>query len=350
MSAVTVRRRFTVPDGNGSPWTGKEGSLAWAVCKDADTGADLSPLPTFHEYGSLGKYYVDIPLGNDQNFTGLVSFPSGSAESYYDIDIDYADVITPATAAEIDTQLSGTHGTGAWGANGAGSQLVTITATVASAAMPGVRVEALAGTVVIAVGTTDGDGEVVFQLDPGTYAIRLTLAGYTWSPTSAVVTATNIITPSSFDGTAVDDVGTGTPATGLSGVCAIGSPVLDATIDYLVAGDSYTLTRSVTGVPAGKTLAKAWLTVKYAADAIAPDADAKVVQLAIAGTLGADGQITDTGADTVAALSFILTATNSLLLVAALEYDFQVKASDGKIYTIESGTLTPYLPTTSAVA
>jgi hypothetical protein len=118
-------------------------------------------------------------------------------------------------------------------------------------------------------------------------------------------------------------------------------PNLLATIDGLVAGDDLDITRTITNVPAGDSLAKAWLTVK----ANAADADPGIFQLAITSVNSADGQITDTGTgDQIAALTFHITAARSALLTpgTAYLYDIQVKTTTGgKVFTPEVGTVKP---------
>jgi hypothetical protein len=84
------------------------------------------------------------------------------------------------TAAEIDTQLSGTHGAGTWG-NGSGSTSTTVTVNDGVNPIDGVDVWVStdsAGTNVIARGSTGALGTVVFMLDAGTYYAWKQLAGY----------------------------------------------------------------------------------------------------------------------------------------------------------------------------
>ena len=84
------------------------------------------------------------------------------------------------TAAEIDTQLSGTHGAGTWG-NGSGSTSTTVTVNDGVNPIDGVDVWVStdsAGTNVVARGSTGALGTVVFMLDAGTYYAWKQLAGY----------------------------------------------------------------------------------------------------------------------------------------------------------------------------
>ena len=89
-------------------------------------------------------------------------------------------VNTLPTAAEIDAQLSGTHGAGTWG-NGSGSTSTTVTVDDGVNPKDGVDVwisTDSAGTNVVARGSTGALGTVVFMLDPGTYYAWKQLAGY----------------------------------------------------------------------------------------------------------------------------------------------------------------------------
>ena len=89
-------------------------------------------------------------------------------------------VNTLPTAAEIDTQLSGTHGAGTWG-NGSGSTSTTVTVNDGVNPIDGVDVWVStdsAGTNVVARGSTGALGTVVFMLDAGTYYAWKQLAGY----------------------------------------------------------------------------------------------------------------------------------------------------------------------------
>lgn len=113
---------------------------------------------------------------------------------------------------------------------------------------------------------------------------------------------------------------------------------LASVIDDIVAGNDYTLTRTITAVPAGAVLAKAWLTVKRRrSDA---DADA-IAALEITSTVSASGQITDTGADTSGAVVFYLsdTQTGAMLSGRWYAFDLKVLTDGGALYTPESGRM-----------
>lgn len=93
---------------------------------------------------------------------------------------EIGDLVIP-TAAQIDTQLSGTHGAGAWGgASGSGAILTPIEITVSGLPRDGVEVWITtdsAGNNIVASGITNALGIVVFMLDAGDYYVWKQLAG-----------------------------------------------------------------------------------------------------------------------------------------------------------------------------
>lgn len=116
-------------------------------------------------------------------------------------------------------------------------------------------------------------------------------------------------------------------------------PRLNEQITGYVAGDSLTLPFSVPNMPAGRTLTKAWFTVKIAKT----DADvAAVLQLTITTALTSQGQITDATGVAAGALTFTATAAQTAAIGADTPryYDVQIKDDLGQIATIEGGTIT----------
>ncbi len=95
------------------------------------------------------------------------------------------------SVAQIDTQLSGTHGVGSWGSgSGSGAVSTTVTVTVSSLPRDGVEVWVttdLAGLNVVANGVTDALGEVDFLLDAGTYFVWKQLAGVNFTNPQTMV-------------------------------------------------------------------------------------------------------------------------------------------------------------------
>nr|BDD44389.1 hypothetical protein 5 [Deltaproteobacteria bacterium] len=97
------------------------------------------------------------------------------------------------SAETIDTLLSTNHGAGSWSPSQQGSGAVTYTVNVTVHGQPeaGVMVQIttdVEGSNVIAEGVTDNFGDIVFQLDVGTYYSWAYKAGYDFSnPTEEVV-------------------------------------------------------------------------------------------------------------------------------------------------------------------
>lgn len=113
--------------------------------------------------------------------------------------------------------------------------------------------------------------------------------------------------------------------------------VLTASISGIVAGDDLDVQRTVTNIPSGQTLTKAWLTFQPVAGGADPGTLQKAITpSAVAGV----GQITDTGASGTGVLLFQLTGADTLVLPiggAGIAYDIKVLTSANKIYTVEQG-------------
>lgn len=114
---------------------------------------------------------------------------------------------------------------------------------------------------------------------------------------------------------------------------------LEGTQGPFVAGDAFTVNRNITGIPAGRTLAKAWLTIKQAPT----DADPGILQKVITPVdQPGIGHISDTGAgDQEADLRFDVTALDSTAIGAARRfvYDVQLMLDNDEISTYELGTV-----------
>jgi hypothetical protein len=116
----------------------------------------------------------------------------------------------------------------------------------------------------------------------------------------------------------------------------------------MVAGDTFELHRTYTGLTSGATISKAYWTVKAAAT----DTDAAATyQISITSSSTAAGQIIDgtTNGGSIE-LAFIASATQTLTLTPGQEYayDVQVIDSNGGIYTLELGTICPQQGVTAA--
>ena len=116
----------------------------------------------------------------------------------------------------------------------------------------------------------------------------------------------------------------------------------------LVAGDTWELHRTYTGLTSGATISKAYWTVK--ASATDSDANAKF-QVSITSSSTAAGQIIDgtTNGGSVE-MAFIATHTQTLTLTPGQQYDYDVQVidSNGQLFTLEIGTLCPQQGVTAA--
>lgn len=116
----------------------------------------------------------------------------------------------------------------------------------------------------------------------------------------------------------------------------------------LVAGDTWELHRTYTGLTSGATISKAYWTVK--ASATDTDANAKF-QISITSTSTSAGQIIDgiTNGGSVE-MAFIATFTQTAALTPGQQYDYDVQVidSNGQLYTLEIGTLCPQQGVTAA--
>lgn len=111
--------------------------------------------------------------------------------------------------------------------------------------------------------------------------------------------------------------------------------------ERFVVGDDAEILCTITLVPVGQEITKAWFTLKRRKT----DADvAALVQKAVTATdVPGTGQITDTGlADQTAAVRFDIPAVNSTAIPSgrAWPWDVQIKLTGGKIVTIAHGTMT----------
>lgn len=109
-------------------------------------------------------------------------------------------------------------------------------------------------------------------------------------------------------------------------------------VRFNAPGNDFDVIRPITLIPAGDSMAKAWLTVK----ANASDADlAALVQLSITTASTASGQITDSGSgDTAGSVTFKLTPAQTRLIgTIPRYYDIKVKSTLGKVYTADSGDI-----------
>ncbi len=118
-------------------------------------------------------------------------------------------------------------------------------------------------------------------------------------------------------------------------------PNFNATIENFVSGDDLQITRTITNVPSGASLTKAWFTVKFLWSAT--DTNTVIQKEITTADVPGTGQITDDGSgDQSAAVRFDLPSTDTLKLQKGLRYlyDIQVLTDGPAIYTPEIGTIT----------
>lgn len=124
-------------------------------------------------------------------------------------------------------------------------------------------------------------------------------------------------------------------------------PTYSGEINNFVVGDDLDIERTISNIPTGQTITKAWLTIKEI-----EAGSTAVLSKEITSVATSSGVISDTGADTVGVVTFTLTAAETALFSAGnwLYYDIQVKTSGGKIYTPEKGRIKGEIQLTSATS
>ena len=141
--------------------------------------------------GSFG-YYLDAQISSvaDPWATALPgAYAAGTAGYIVGTNLD-AKISDIPTAAEIDAQLTASHGSGAWTSGGAGSGARTVTTTVNDGTNPieGAKVRYTLGAENY-VQTTDVNGQCTHNLDDGTWTVAITKAGYSFSGSTLAVSA-----------------------------------------------------------------------------------------------------------------------------------------------------------------
>ena len=121
--------------------------------------------------------------------------------------------------------------------------------------------------------------------------------------------------------------------------------VMRTTLDNglgLIRGDVFSLRRTITNLPAGVTVTKAWLMVKTAYSVA--DGSATISKSITSSNVAGTGQIEATGSSTsrTAVIRFDFTNTNTTAVTAAVVYvyDIQILLSNADLITIETGTAT----------
>lgn len=106
----------------------------------------------------------------------------------------------------------------------------------------------------------------------------------------------------------------------------------------IVRGDVFSIRRTIDNIPAGRTLAEGWLTVKAAIADV--DASATFQKVITSSDVAGTGQIEDTGADGSGIIRFDITAANTTGMTAGTVYyyDIQIRLDNSDVLTLETGT------------
>lgn len=273
-------------------------TLTW---RDPATGTSYT-APALTAHGS-GFYSFDPTLGVDEARCWFVQVDTDHAALPSAGQVAYEDQIQPSTL-------------------GSGSESVELTITVDGAAMQGVRVEVRSSGTLVAQGYSAVDGTVGFYLDPGAYSVRCVRAGSTFAETTVTVTDPDTATPDTIDGTSIASTAETPP--GLTGSVAYTAPVYDGAIGPLAARDSWTLTRSVTSLPANISSAK--FTIQ---------ARGKTATSLVDNTTTVTDSTSPTGA-----VQTVIDADDLSLSAGTYDYDWELTLADGSVRTVERGVLT----------
>lgn len=258
--------------------------------------------PSIAEIGSTGIYETDLALVEGKAAFGVADFGSTASPRYVAFRGRYEDTLTPVSL-------------------GGGSESVTLSITVDGAALQGVRVEVRSSGTLVAQGYSAVDGTVTFYLDPGTYTVRCVRAGATFSETTVVVTDPDTATPDTIDGDSVASTAETPP--GLTGSVAYTAPDYAGVVGPIAQRDSWTLTRTVTSLPANVSSAK--FTVQNRGQR---------------GTSLVTNTTTATDATAPTATIQTVIAADALSLDAGTyDYDWELTLADGSVRTVERGLL-----------
>lgn len=96
--------------------------------------------------------------------------------------------VSDEIAATVDSVLTAAHGAGSWSAGGSGSGAYTLTITVTDGTNPlqNATVRVAEGVTTLTQ-TTNASGVATFSVDAATWAVAITKGGYSFTPTTLVV-------------------------------------------------------------------------------------------------------------------------------------------------------------------
>ena len=127
-------------------------------------------------------------------------------------------------------------------------------------------------------------------------------------------------------------------------------PNLTETITNFVCGNDLEIRKTITGIPAGQTLTRAWFTVKLKESD--PDLSAYIQKIVTITDVVGTGHITDNGAtDQIGEVRFDLLPTDTEdIHTRNFFWDIKVKTSANKFYTPFKGTMKGVKPITISTA
>lgn len=157
-------------------YTGNTPQTGDSYARIGASGAGLTALAQASSWTSTFATQLSATLVSSGVFStaALANAPSGGGGG-------------APTVQQIDAQLSGTHGAGAWGgASGSGANAVTVTVTDGTSPLSNVAVR-LTNGINNFTATTNNSGVASFSLDAAIYTRSMTRGGYQFTPDSITV-------------------------------------------------------------------------------------------------------------------------------------------------------------------
>lgn len=208
MAALTVTNALTVGT-NLLPWNAAWDPEVQSECTDAlvafdpATGTDTDAIYNIVNSGTHGNAALRTLILTVDTVVDASKVTTDRIETMIELDGSVYRYTTNAleqapsgggsapTVAQIDAQLSSTHGAGAWGSSGSGTGANVVTVTVDNG-LPDEPIERASVTatqagVIRGRGITDAAGQVVLNLNDGTYDVAITADGFTFDGDTLVV-------------------------------------------------------------------------------------------------------------------------------------------------------------------
>ena len=182
-----------------TPTTSEKGDGLYELLLDEDTTIDAGNSTEAYDivisHGSMATSYGTVelyrPVVTEGNTLGIESDGDLTKCNLVATTTTNTDMVSAApTAAEIDTELTNSHGAGSWAPSGGGSgaYAITVTVTDGTSALENASVRVTEGLNSYVL-QTDASGNATFSLDAATYTVNITKFGYSWTQTTRTVTA-----------------------------------------------------------------------------------------------------------------------------------------------------------------